>query len=268
LQPVRPGVADYMDRYESIPGWFHAEDFRLFDLLLSSQDPGDLVEIGAFHGASAILMGLHLRPGERFLVCDLFGTPADDDANRVESEHWYGGLTRQTFERNYLSVLPELPTIVQRSSLEILDHVDEATCRFVHLDGSHLYDYVRADLRAARRMLKPEGIVALDDWRMEHTPGVTLAVMEQVVAGELHAIAITRAKFYGVFDEALAAQLRELVTDWARGEAMVDVHDERVRGTSWPRVTAVVPPAPRRTLVRRILSKAKRGLHRALGRSK
>lgn len=265
---MRPDVADYFGRYRVIRGWLHAEDFRLFDVLLSSQGDGDLVEVGAYHGASAILLGLHTRPAEAFTVCDLFGEAAGDDANRAENESTYADLTREKFERNYLSVLPELPTIVQRSSLEILEHVDEATCRFVHVDGSHLYDYVRSDLQTARAMLQQTGVVAVDDWRMEHTPGVTLAVMEQVAAGELHAIAITRGKFYGVFNEARAVQLRQIVIDWAAAEPSVDLHVEQVGGVAWPRITARVPPVPQRSLPRRIASRLKRELHRAASRSK
>jgi hypothetical protein len=44
------------------------------------------VEIGACYGKSAILLSLHTRPGEILTVCDLFGGPADDDANRVENK--------------------------------------------------------------------------------------------------------------------------------------------------------------------------------------
>lgn len=258
---MRPGVADYFDRYQTIPGWFFAEDFRLFDLLLSSQGAGNLVEIGAYQGASAILLGLHVRPDEILTVCDLFGAVGGDDANRAESQHWYGDLTREKFERNYLSVLPALPAIVEGSSVEILEHVDPATCRFVHIDGSHLYGYVRSDVQAARTMLKPSGIVAVDDWRTEHTPGVTLAVMEQVAAGELHPIAITRHKFYGGFNDALAAEARRTVMDWAATELAVELHVEHVRGLPWPRITAVVPPTPKRTLPRRIVGRLRRDLH-------
>jgi hypothetical protein len=257
---VRPGVADYFDRYESIPGWFYAEDYRLFDFLLSAQGGGDLVEIGAYQGASAILMGLHTRPGETFTVCDLFGAAVGDGANQAESEHWYSDLTRQTFERNYLSVLPTLPKIVEASSLEILEHVDPSTCRFVHVDGSHLYDYVRADISSARAMLAPNGIVILDDWRTEHTPGVTLAVMEQVGAKELHAIAITRHKFYGVWDAALAVELRRAVMDWVATEQALELSVETVRGEEWPRIARHVEPTAKRPLLRRILGRLRRTL--------
>src|SRR5580765_7902242 len=111
-------VGAYFRRRTEIPGWFALEDFLLFDRILGGHASGDLLEIGAFQGASAILIGLHRRGEEVFTVCDLFGTP-DEPANAAESEI-YEGLTRESFERNYLEFVPELPVIVQESSLSIL----------------------------------------------------------------------------------------------------------------------------------------------------
>jgi hypothetical protein len=88
-------------------------------------------------------------------------------------------------------------------------------------------------------MLKADGIVAVDDWRTEHTPGVTLAAMQQVAAGELHAIAITRHKFYGVFEDSLAAEVLRAVTDWAATDPGVEVHVDPVRREQWPRIGAI-----------------------------
>jgi hypothetical protein len=109
-------------------------------------------------------------------------------------------------------------------------------------------------------MLKADGIVAVDDWRTEQTPGVTLAVLEQVAAGELHAIAITRHKFYGVFEDSLAAEVRRAVTDWAATDPGMEVHVDPVRREQWPRIGAIEPPTPRRTLPRKILSRLRRNL--------
>jgi hypothetical protein len=259
---MQPDVADYFGYYESIPGWFFAADFRLFDFLLSLEATGDLAEVGAYKGASAILLGLHRRPNETLTICDLFEMPAMDAPNRGESESWYSDLTRGAFERNYLRVLPELPTILQVSSLEILDHVSPATCRFVHVDGSHLYDYVQSDIRAARAILKPDGILALDDWCSWDTPGVAVAVMEQLVAGELHAIATTSAKFYGSWNESVATAMRASVTDWVADSPDLQVHLEPIRGEPWPRITVPAQPTSARTLPKLAVRKLKRGLRR------
>lgn len=53
----------------------------MFDALLRVQSfgpPGDIVELGAYLGESAVVLGDHLRAGDRFVVVDLFGTdPAE-----------------------------------------------------------------------------------------------------------------------------------------------------------------------------------------------
>ena len=82
---MRPDVAEYLSSYRTIRGWLSPEDVYVFDFLLDSQGGGDLVEIGAYEGASAILIGLHKRPDETFTVCDLFGLSLGDAAHREES---------------------------------------------------------------------------------------------------------------------------------------------------------------------------------------
>ena len=245
---MRSDVADYFERYRSIPGWFFPADFRLFDFLLSSQAGGDLVEIGVYNGASAILLGLHTRPGETLTVCDLFDLPEPDAPNRAESEFLYCGLTRETFEQTYLSVLPRLLVILQTSSLRLLDHMRLASCRFVHIDGSHLYELVRSDIQGARAVLQPDGIVALDDWCSWDTAGVGVALMEQLTARELHPIAITSAKFYGSWNESLATATRTAVADWADGEPDLELNLDPIRGEHWPRIAAVTQPLSARQL--------------------
>jgi len=165
-----------------VPGWFPPLDQMLFSWFLERQEkPGDLLELGAYMGKSAILLGQHLRDGESFTVCDLFGGEAPDGANRAETTKSYASLTRQAFERNYLSFHDVLPRVIEGPTSVVPGEVAPGTCRFVHIDASHLYEHVYGDIGAAREILLPEGIVVLDDFRSEHTPGVSVAVWEAVL---------------------------------------------------------------------------------------
>ena len=179
-----------------------------------------------------------------------------------EAAVWYGDLTRNAFERNYLSVLAELPAIVQRPSSEIVHHVAAGSCRFVHVDGSHLYEYVRADLDAARTILAPDGIVVVDDWRTEHTPGVMVAVMERVTARELHPIVLTRHKLYAVWDPELAQSLRRRIVEWASSEDLLHLHVVPVGREQWPRLAAIEVTVPDRPLLTRVVGYVRRLVHR------
>ena len=140
------------------------------------------------------MIGERQRPGERFVALDLFGRTDLLDVghvpNRREVEKSYANLTRLAFESNYLGFHSELPTVVEGPSLVIMESVAVNTVRFVHIDASHLYEHVRLDAEHARRMLQPGGLVVFDDYRSEHTPGVSAAVWEAVFTDGLIPVAV------------------------------------------------------------------------------
>ena len=212
-----------------IPGWFYWADQHLFDLLLDAQletPPGTLVELGAFKGKSAVLIGRHLRPGERFVVCDLFGAPAEDLGNATENDRSYRSLTREAFERNYLAFHDVLPEIIHDVSASIVEHVDPGSARFVHVDASHLYHHVRGDIESARHMLRRDGIVVFDDYRSEHTPGVAAAVWQAVAQDGLVPFAHTPNKLYATFGDPTEYLLT--IEAWAARSAGFSAIEEHV----------------------------------------
>lgn len=212
-----------------VPGWFWPLDQVLFSWFLEWQEAGDtrgdLLELGAYLGKSAILLGHHLQDGETLTVCDLFGADAPDDANRAELARSYSTLTRQAFERNYLSFHDTLPTVVQAPSSAITDTVAPGTCRFVHIDASHLYEHVQADIGAARDLLRPDGIVVLDDFRSEHTPGVAAATWEAVLNRGLHPVCLSTQKLYGTWGNPEPVQERLLAALRGRDDCGVTVEE-------------------------------------------
>ncbi|MEV5435717.1 class I SAM-dependent methyltransferase [Streptomyces sp. NPDC052682] len=242
-----------------VPGWFPPLDQVLFTWFLEQQEThavrGDLLELGVYLGKSAILLGRHLRDGERFTVCDLFGSDAPDDANQAETSKSYASLTRQAFERNYLAFHDTLPTVIQGPSSVIPAHVARRTCRFVHIDASHLYEHVQGDIAAARDLLLPEGVVVLDDFRSEHTPGVSVAAWEAVLNRGLRPVCLSTQKLYGTWgdpaplQEALLTMLQErtdigMSVQWAAGHRLVRAHARRMQPPPFPHSRHYAPPAP------------------------
>ncbi|HEY3686662.1 MAG TPA: class I SAM-dependent methyltransferase [Streptosporangiaceae bacterium] len=232
---------------DDVPGWFHEVDQHLFHWFLNRQEetkaPGDLVELGVYLGKSTILIGEHLRPDDTFTVCDLFGTPAPDDDNHAESTKSYKDLTREEFEFNYGAFHDELPVIVQAPTGDILGHVAPGAARFVHVDASHLYKHVRADVEAARTMLNDDGIVVFDDYRSPHTPGVSAAVWEAVITLGLKPIALSPQKFYGTWGDADSAR-RELIA-WADERPGFTSDVQEVSGHELVRVVYKAPKKPK-----------------------
>ncbi|WP_217144627.1 class I SAM-dependent methyltransferase [Streptomyces sp. AC627_RSS907] len=231
---------EYPAELGDVPGWFWPLDQVLFSWFLQWQEAGgtrgDLLELGAYLGKSAILLGHHLRDGETLTVCDLFGADAPDDANRAETARSYSTLTRQAFERNYLSFHDTLPTVVQAPTSAITDAVASGSCRFVHIDASHLYEHVHSDIAAARDLLRPDGIVVLDDFRTEHTPGVAAAAWEAVLNRGLRPVCLSSQKLYGTWGDPGPVQEELLAALHGRDDCGVSV--ERAAGHRLVRVRA------------------------------
>ncbi|MFP1625768.1 class I SAM-dependent methyltransferase [Streptomyces sp. 5K101] len=240
------------ERFADVKGWFWPVDQLIFDWFLTRQRDtdlkGDLLELGAYMGKSAIFLGGYLREGETFTVCDLFDSEAPDDPNSAEMDRSYATLTRRAFEANYLSFHDELPTVVQAPTSVITSRVAPATCRFLHVDASHLYEHVHGDVAAARELLLPDGIVAFDDFRAEHCPGVSAAVWGAVPTTGLKPVVITGSKLYGTwgdpapFTEALLGFLATRTDVWHGVEEVAGLPLIRIKG---PKAKPPAPPVSR-----------------------
>lgn len=229
--------------WNDIPGWFPWLDHAAFTAVLEAQQgqPGDLVELGAYLGKSAVVIGAHLQVGERFVVVDLFGTDEllGTDSSVSENRHEvigsYSNLTRDQFEANYAAVhAGVLPEIVHGLSSSVVDHVGPDTCRFVHIDASHLYDQVCIDIENTRSILKPGGVVVFDDFRSGHTPGVAAAVWDAVLHGGLIPFAITPQKLYAVYDDP--APYLSAITGLAQHDARLSTARSRVADHEFLRI--------------------------------
>ncbi|MDG4861399.1 class I SAM-dependent methyltransferase [Streptomyces sp. T-3] len=243
-----------------VKGWFFPADQLLFDWFLARQqtrgERGDLLELGAYMGKSAIFMGGYLQDGETFTVCDLFDSPAPDDPNSKEMNRSYATLTRRAFEANYLSFHEELPKILQGPSSVVTDHVAENSCRFAHIDASHLYEHVHGDIEAAAQLLSPDGIVVLDDFRAEHCPGVAAATWGAVATTGLKPLCITGTKFYGTWGSAydeihekLVQMLKQRKDLWhgveqVAGHSMIRIDGKKAKSPAQPASKHKAEPAP------------------------
>ncbi|MGD7787274.1 class I SAM-dependent methyltransferase [Propionibacteriaceae bacterium Y1700] len=217
------GPATPIRSIHDVPGWFFWRDQSLFRWFLEAQqesEPGTLVELGAFQGKSAVLIGEHLRSDERFVVVDLFDRvdllDEDDELNRREMAKSYKTLSQQGFEDNYLALHDDLPEVVCGLSSTVVDHVEPGSVRFMHIDASHYFAPVAEDIANAKRLMRPGGIVVLDDFRAEHCPGVAAAAWGAVATLGLIPVALTDRKMYAVFSEpewALAVLDERLAAD-------------------------------------------------------
>ncbi|WP_119582905.1 class I SAM-dependent methyltransferase [Streptomyces europaeiscabiei] len=245
---------------DDVPGWFPVLDQLLFDWFLRRQEGagvrGDLLEVGVYMGKSAICLGRHLQEGEAYTVCDLFESDAPDDANAAEATKSYRStLTRRAFEANYLSFHDELPRVLQGPSSIVPGEVEPRSCRFVHIDASHLYEHVEGDISAARDCLLPGGLVVLDVFRSEHTPGVSIAAWEAVLNRGLNPVCLSTQKLYGTWDDPAPIQdaLLEMVAErddchvsnqQAAGHRIIRLKSRGMKAPTFPKSRHWTGPEP------------------------
>jgi SAM-dependent methyltransferase len=259
----------YWRKRRSVFGAFLDIDFLVFDRILSEQErsvvTGDLLEIGAWCGQSAIVLGLHARSDEETIVCDVFGDTGINDANTLENAVTYANLSRDMFEANYVRWVVRPARIVQELSAEIRSHVKDDSLRFAHIDGGHHYDVVADDIRNVKKLLSNGGVLALDDFRALHTPGVAAATWESVANDGLIPFCATEQKLYATWSAPTANSMAGRLADWVKqqGTALnAGIQDvaghkllliENPHGTSMRnRVGRMIPPAVRTALRGRV----------------
>jgi hypothetical protein len=232
---------------QSVPGWFDHLDAALIceisDWQQSAGMRGDIVEIGVYHGRSAVLFGFLLGAGERFVACDPFDDKRGLSAeNHLWNGRFYPGLTRDAFERNYIRWHGTLPVIAAVPSAALGHIVPAGSCRLVHVDGAHDHRAVAADARMSRVISMPGAVAVFDDWCKAHLPGAALAVWEQVASGVLLPVALTDAKLYGCWSMAEADALRGRLAEWAASQPGIRVDEHLLADRVVPRI--VPRPAP------------------------
>lgn len=226
-----------------ILGAFWSPDIELFRAILqrSSRTGGDVAELGVLFGRSSVLIGQYLRPGEQFTCIDVFESLADEVA--ADDPNHYPGLTRAGFEANYRRHHGDLPTVVTGFSQDIARHARVGTHRFVHIDASHLYEHVAHDIEAVRPLMHTDGVVVLDDYRAEHTPGVAAAAWQSVTGSALRPFALTPAKMYATWGDA--DQWRAYVAEWAAAEGKA-TEVQAINGTDVLLIRNPPEPPPHR----------------------
>jgi Methyltransferase domain len=165
-----------MRRGRDIGGWFTPEAAALFALLddvqRSAGVTGDLFEIGAHHGKSAVVLCAMAQPSESVGVCDLFGQQA---LNLSAS----GSGERELLERNVTRVVPGFTRlrVFECPSSELSASQVGRGQRLFHVDGGHLLEEALGDLRLAAEVLHERGAIVIDDPFRPDWPGVTEGIL-------------------------------------------------------------------------------------------
>jgi predicted O-methyltransferase YrrM len=158
---------NYKEQSQSLKGWFNPESQAIWDCLLGWQESkkiaGNMMEIGVYHGKSALLMAHHASENETCLYVDPILN--EQTCARLNSAHAGG---------------PEKNEFIKAIS-EPLDHPQflakwQKSFRWFHIDGEHTGMAVATDLKIADALLHRQGILSLDDFLSPAYPQITQAV--------------------------------------------------------------------------------------------
>jgi hypothetical protein len=127
-------------------------------------------EVGTWKGDfSALLLKLN-RPKTLYLI-DPWAYREDPGYERA----MYGGRIegQAGMDAIYQSVCERFQpqegrvVVLRKSSTDAAKHLAPSTLDWVYIDGDHTYEAVRADLEAFRRVVRPGGLIAGDDYGMK-----------------------------------------------------------------------------------------------------
>jgi Methyltransferase domain len=219
-----------------VQGWFPRVDQLIFDGVLRYQTKhgiaGDLVEIGVYEGKTAIFMGYYVEPDEVLIACDLFDRPAIEISNRTEQHdynHYGNALSANIFFTKYSTFHSRDPLVICDDSANILNYIKSATCRFVHIDASHIYELALRDIESGHVLMKEEGgVIAVDDYRGRLSPGVGAAVWKAVFESGLAPVCLTAQKFYGTWADP--KPLRTFLEKWTDEQPSLAYEIQSVAG--------------------------------------
>jgi predicted O-methyltransferase YrrM len=137
-------------------------------------EPITIIEIGTYEGDNAVDILKNLRVRKLYCI-DPYAKYAeygkDPVANKLKQAERKARkrLNGATFIREY--------------SEEAAKHILDSSADFVYIDGNHEYEYVKQDIEAYWRKLKPGGMMAGHD--IEGWAGVVRAVTEFSVKNRL-----------------------------------------------------------------------------------
>lgn len=205
----------YTEQMDKVDGWFFEADVELFSKLLACQTAegitGDILEIGAYQGKSAILMGYSLRDDEELVICDLFSDVMHHADIAPIPRQQYAGLEQQQFLANWDRFHTRRPRLEVCESTKL--DLGERALRFAHIDGCHSYQCVANDIGLVVAHMAERGVIALDDYRGVETPGVAAAIWQAVGNGVLFPFAATYMKMYACASAADRSYWAERVRD-------------------------------------------------------
>lgn len=158
-----------MTTWRDIPGWCDFEP--LYRAQVEAAAGGaQFVEIGAWLGKSACLMGSLIRESGKSITFDAIehGLGSPELMHLVDQLQAAGTDIFTELQHNIAACgLEQFVRPIYGDSLRIAERYAVKSLDFVFIDGNHGEESVAADVEAWLPKMKPGGIIAGHDWRLE-----------------------------------------------------------------------------------------------------
>jgi methyltransferase family protein len=137
------------------------------------------------------------------------GSADEGGAGGIGGSHRQDG-SRADFEASFRSFHDTVPVIHQMTSKDLsAGELGGDRFRFVHVDGSHIYEAATEDVGLASEIATEGGVVAFDDFANVGHPGVAAALWPAVMERDLEPYAWSPSKLYATRENDLADRYRE-----------------------------------------------------------
>ena len=151
-------------RWLNIQGWFAGD--KVFDEQISRvSDGGIFVELGAWKGRGTCYAAGRIQESGKdiklFAVDNFLGSPTEDE--HLKDYERANGKLYDTFARN-VEPFGDVIVTVKKDTAEAAAQFADASVDFIYVDADHRRENVAKDLAAWWPKLKPDGVMAGDDW--------------------------------------------------------------------------------------------------------
>jgi len=151
--------------FGELPGFIMPESLCIWDFLLELQSqtwpPASLLEIGVYHGKSAMMLALHAKSEETVLLVD----PTE-----------YVEEARKVFTKFRAAKFEVIKTRSSDAKCWALSSRYARSLRWIHIDGDHKAETVWNDLSLANQLLADAGIICADDFFSTRYPQLTYVI--------------------------------------------------------------------------------------------
>ena len=167
--------------WKDVEGYFSYTN--LYDIALKHcPNNSTFVEVGSWMGRSTCYMGEQIKKSSKnikFYAVDTWaGSEELDHKNAIDRLKKYDFTLFEVFKYHLSECgVSNYITPLQTTSLEAAEQFEDNSLDFVHIDASHDYDNVLADIRAWYPKVKPGGFITGDDY-VSCWGGVIQAVKE------------------------------------------------------------------------------------------